>query len=301
MRKLAFGYSTRCNIRCEHCVAAEDIPDNKKMDHTRAEKIIVEMARAGVGGISFSAGEPFLYLNEIAGLVKLCSQMGIYTRIVTNSFWAKTAEASHGLVSKLKENGLCQLRLSYSRWHQKHVNQENVLNAAVSCQKIGLDYFVSFVTDFSLEDDPYEQFLRDHGLLFFPEPVIYAGRAASFKPRRILTDYQANCCDMNPYLTPDLDMYACCDAGNHFPETDFFFLGNLNDRTMEQLFIITETHQLYSLIRTMGITNIASFTGMKSREIITYGKCQLCRKLFNSPESLAKLRNEVSRLAAWSR
>ncbi|MBI9082398.1 MAG: radical SAM protein [Desulfobacterales bacterium] len=301
MRKLAFGYSTRCNIRCEHCVAAGDLPAGRKMDLEEATGIIGQMARAGVGGISFSAGEPFLYIKEIAALVKLCRQLGIYTRIVTNSFWAKSPEISDPLVSQLKQNGLCQLRLSYSRWHQKHVNGKNVLNAAQSCQKFGLDYFVSFVTDFSEEDDPYEQFLRDHDITFFPEPVIYAGRAASFKRRRILTDYQANCCDMNPYLTPDLDMVACCDAGSHFSETDFFYLGSLKDQPPEALFAKSETDRLYNLIRIMGITPIASFAGMQSREIITYSKCQLCRKLFNDPGTLTRLRGEVSRLEAWHR
>ena len=301
MRKIAFGYSTRCNIRCEHCVATDDLPAGRTMDHDKAKEIIAGMVRAGVGGISFSAGEPFLYFNQIAELVDLCRQFGIFTRIVTNSFWAKTAASSDHLVSELKKNGLRQLRLSFSRWHQKNVNRNNVLNAALSCQKIGLNYFISFVTDFSKDDDPYEQFLRNHDLTFFPEPVIYAGRAESFKRRKIWTDYQANCCDMNPYLTPDLDMYACCDAGSHFPETNFFYLGSLNDNTMEQLFTKSETDRLHSLIRTMGITNIASFTGMKAREIITYSKCELCRKLFNSPETLTRLRTEVSQLTAWSR
>jgi hypothetical protein len=282
-------------------VATEDLAAGRKMEHDRAKKIIVEMARAGVGGISFSAGEPFLYFNEIAELVNRCSQIGIYTRIVTNSFWAKTAESSDHLVSALKNNGLSQLRLSYSRWHQKNVSRNNVLNAARSCQKFGLNYFISFVTDFSKEDDLHEQFLRGHGLTFFPEPVIYAGRAESFKRRKILTDYQANCCNMNPYLSPDLDLVACCDAGSHFPATNFFYLGNLNDNTLEQLFAKSETDRLYNLIRTMGLTNIASFTGMQAREIITYSKCDLCRKLFNSPETLTRLRNDVSQLAAWSR
>jgi organic radical activating enzyme len=301
MRKLAFGYSTRCNIRCEHCVATEDLPVGRKMDQNQAKEIIVELARAGVGGISFSAGEPFLYFKEIAALVQLCSQVGIYTRIVTNSFWARTAESSDHLVSEMKKNGLCQLRLSYSRWHQKNVNRNNVLHAARSCRKFGLNYYISFVTDFSREDDPHEQFLRGHSLTFFPEPVIYAGRAESFKRRRIQTDFQPNCCNMNPYLSPDFDMYACCDAGSHFPATNFFYLGNLSENTLEQLFAKSETDRLYNLIRTMGISNIASFSGMKAREIITYSKCDLCRKLFDSPETLARLRAEVSQLAAWSR
>lgn len=300
MRKVAFGYATRCNIRCEHCVATEE-SDSRKMDHERAQAIIVEMAQAGVGGISFSAGEPFLFFKEIAELIKLCSQLGIYTRIVTNSFWAKTAESAEQLLLQLKENGLCQLRLSYSRWHQKSISRNNVLQAAKSCQKIGLHSFISFITDFSPEDEPYEQFLQEQQLTYFPEPVIYGGRAASFKRRPIQTDYQANCCDMNPYITPDLDMYACCDAGSHFQDTNFFYLGSLQTASVDQLFEKSETDRLYTLIRTMGITQIASFAGIKSRQIITYSKCDLCRQLFNSPETLARLRADVAQLEAWRR
>ncbi|MBU0674516.1 MAG: radical SAM protein [Proteobacteria bacterium] len=301
MRKLAFGYSTRCTIRCAHCVASGDHPNSIKMDHETAKGLILELARAGVGGVSFSAGEPMLYRNEIGELVKLCRHSSIYTRIVTNSFWARTDEVADQLVAELKENGLCQLRLSFSRWHQQHVSRDNILRAAQSCRKIGLEYFVSFITDFSEEDDPYEQYLRDHGLTFFPEPVIYAGRAESFDRRKIFTDYQANCCEMNPYLTPDLHMYGCCDAGSHFSETNFFYLGSLNDTPLEQLFRKSETDPMFTLIRTMGITNIASYAGMSGREIITYSKCELCRQLFNSPETLSRLRAEVHKLSAWRR
>ncbi len=301
MRKLAFGYSTRCNIRCEHCVADENGVESRKMDYDRAKDLIPDLARAGVDGISFSAGEPFLYIDEIAALVALCTGLGIYTRIVTNSFWAKTPEAADSLVSELKTAGLCQLRLSFSRWHQAHVNRQNVLNAALSCRKAGLDYFISFVTDFSEADDPYEQYLRDHGLRFFPEPVIYAGRAAAFPRRVISTDYQENCCSMNPYLTPDLDMYACCDAGSHFSETGFFYLGSLNDQPADPLFAKSETDRMYNLIRNMGVTAIASFAGMKAREIISYSKCELCRTLFNTPETLKQLQDKLVQLEGWHR
>lgn len=301
MRKLAFGYATGCNIRCAHCVATEDVATGRKMDRSKAETIIVEMAQAGVGGISFSAGEPLLYFDDIAALVKLCGQLGIYTRVVTNCFWAKTPSAADAVVSELKRNGLCQIRLSTSRWHQEFIDQRNVLNAARSCLASGLDYFISWITDFSEQDDPREQFLRDHGLTFFPEPLIYAGRGKSFAPRRISTDYQANRCDMNPYLAPDLHMYACCDAGAHFSDTNFFYLGAMADNTVDQLFARTESNRLYALIRTLGLTNIASFAGMKAREIITHSKCALCRKLFNDPDTLARLQAAVSRLEAWHR
>ena len=75
MRKLAFGYSTRCNLKCEHCVAVGDMPESRKMGYDRTKEIIVQLARAGVGGISFSAGELFLYINEITRLVNLCREL----------------------------------------------------------------------------------------------------------------------------------------------------------------------------------------------------------------------------------
>ena len=303
MRNIAFGYSTRCNIRCAHCVAAEDRPASERMEIARAREIIREMAAADVTGISFTAGEPFIYFDDLLELVSLCREKKMYVRIVTNSSWAKTPEETEDLLRLLKQSGLSQLRLSYSRWHQQYVPRGNVLNAARGCLATGLDYFISFVTDFSTQDDSYEHYLRDNALKFFPEPLIYAGRADSLEQKTIRTDYQENRCAMNPYLAPDLSMYACCDAGSHFNTTDFFLLGNLRDHSIQQLFTKTETDPLYTCIRSMGITAIASFAGITAREIITYRKCELCKKLFDSPEMLKTLRkaSESSDLQRWTR
>ena len=302
MRNIAFGYSTTCNIRCAHCVAAEEIPAIKKMELAKAKEIIRDMALAGVTGISFTAGEPFIYYDDLLELVGLCREKNIYTRIVTNSFWAKTPEKAEQLLGKLKQCGLSQLRLSYSRWHQQHVPRHNVLNAAQGCMQAGIDYFVSFVTDFSEEDDAYEDYLREHTLKFFPEPVIYAGRADTLARKALFTDYQENRCAMNPYLAPDLSMYACCDAGSHFNATNFFLLGNLQDHSIDELLSKSETNPLYNCIRSLGITAIASFAGMKARDIVTYRKCELCKRLFDSPETLKFLRDAGgSELGKWLR
>jgi len=63
---------------------------------------------------------------------------------------------------------------------------------------------------------------------------------------------------MNPYISPDLDMFACCDAGTHFTNTNFFHLGNLADNSIDELFLKSETNSLYNHIRNMGITTLAS-------------------------------------------
>ncbi len=313
MRKIAFGYSSRCNIRCAHCVAADESTtaagsakttrSNSKMELATAKEIIRDLAAAHVSGISFTAGEPFIYFDDLLELVDLSHDKGIFTRVVTNSFWAKDEDAADQHLRRLQTNGLCQLRLSYSRWHQQHVPRENIVNAAKACMKSGVEYFVSFVTDFSEEDDSYEQFLRDNGLKYFPEPVIYAGRADAFGRDQLFTDFQENRCSMNPYLAPDLTMYACCDAGTQFTTTDFFKLGTLTEHTAEQLFAKYEQSRLYNCIRSLGISTIASFAGIKARDIVTYRKCDLCKVLFDAPETLSLLETAAVRgeLQRWRR
>jgi organic radical activating enzyme len=301
-RQIAFGYSTQCNISCGHCVSSGASHRNGKMSLERAEAIIEDMAFCHVTGISFTAGEPFLFFDDMIRLVKLCHERGIYSRVVTNGFWANIPERSDNIVSGLMGCGLSQLRISCSRWHQKHIPYENIVNAASSCQRVGLDYFISFVTDFSKQDDSLEQFLRDNRLKFFPEPVIYFGRAKTLNPERIFTDYQPNICPMNPYLSPDLDMFACCDGGNRFTETDFLYLGNLEDHPIDALFRKKEENILYNLIGSMGLTNIASFLGFKASDIVQYRRCELCERLFNSAENLNTLNESAeSDLFHWRR
>ncbi len=302
MRKIAFGYSTRCNVKCAHCVAADPDHVPARMALAKAKDLIEQMAGAGVSGVSFTAGEPLLYMDDILELIGTCRKFALYSRLVSNSFWAGSAEEASAVVMQMKAAGLSQLRLSYSRWHQQNIKRDNVLNAAKSCEAAGLDYFISFVTDFTKEDDGYEDFLRKNGLRFFPEPMIYSGRATDFERLPLRTDFQENRCAMNPYVDPNLDMYACCDAGSHFKRTNFFHLGNLNSSSVEELFCKTENSVLYNAIRNVGISTIASFAGFRTRDIVGYRKCELCEKLFNSPDNLELLQQGAEGgLAAWHR
>jgi hypothetical protein len=53
---------------------------------------------------------------------------------------------------------------------------------------------------------------------------------------------------------------------------------------------------LYSLIRNLGLTGMASFLGFKASEIVKYRRCELCEMLFNSKENLKKLEDGVDTL-----
>ena len=271
------------------------------MDFVRAMEIIEEMACARVTGISFTAGEPLLFQDDLCGLIRVCGRNRIYTRVVTNGFWAYGSDHAEKIVSALIESGLSQMRISTSRWHQENVDRENIVRAANACVKQGLDYFVSFITDFSEEDDILEEYLQQNKLRYFPEPMIYFGRAERFDRKQIFTDYYPNICTMNAYLSPNQDMYACCDAGNRFSETGFLYLGNVGQESVDELLRKREQNPLYYLIRTMGLTSMASYLGYKAGEIVRYRKCELCEMLFNSKENLKKLENGLELLMSRRR
>lgn len=301
MRKLAFGYSTVCNLRCGHCVAAGEKHHSATMGLDRAMMALEKLQEAGVGGISFTAGEPFLFFDEMEQLVSWCSSRQMYTRIVTNGYWADTPEGIRERLDRLKHAGLSQLRISCSRFHQRQVSIENLINAVSYSRLIGLDCFISFVTDFSDEDIRLEKHLQQSGVKYFPEPMIYAGNAKELPLPPIRTDYQPNSCMMNPYLTPDLELYGCCDAGMYFNKTNFFYLGSIEKHSVGELFDYFERHPLYSLIRQVGLSGLASCSGMLSQEIIGYRKCELCIKLFNDPQSVQRLSGSLKTLQEWHR
>ena len=71
--------------------------------------------------------------------------------------------------------------------------------------------------------------------------------------------------------------------------------------TFNELFEKYEQDSLFHLIKTVGLSKIATFTGLKASEIVKYRKCELCEKLFNSPENLKFLRNKADANQGWER
>jgi hypothetical protein len=79
-------------------------------------------------------------------------------------------------------------------------------------------------------------------------------------------------------------------------------LGNLGTHAIDQLLTQSERNPLYNCIRSMGITPLASFAGFKEREIVTLRKCELCKKLFDEPETLQMLHDAAGgTLQRWVR
>ncbi len=86
--QLVIQYTDKCNARCPQCGmrVTEPFPRSTlSIDYVK--RVIDEAARRGVKVISFTGGEPLLYLDEIAHLAVHAGEVGIkYIRTGTNGF-----------------------------------------------------------------------------------------------------------------------------------------------------------------------------------------------------------------------
>jgi MoaA/NifB/PqqE/SkfB family radical SAM enzyme len=86
--QLIIQYTDRCNARCPQCsMRVTNRFRRSTLGLDSAKRVIEDAAERGVKAISFTGGEPLLYLDDIVTLVGHARKMGIeYTRTGTNGF-----------------------------------------------------------------------------------------------------------------------------------------------------------------------------------------------------------------------
>ncbi|HUJ16735.1 MAG TPA: radical SAM protein [Nitrospirota bacterium] len=112
--QLVLQYTDACNARCPQCsMRVTELFRRSKLDRDSAKRIIDAAAQRGVKALSFTGGEPLLYLDEIVDLLKHAKAAGIkFTRTGTNGYLFANPDRPDYLnrvtetVEKLAESGL---------------------------------------------------------------------------------------------------------------------------------------------------------------------------------------------------
>ncbi len=86
--QLVIQYTDQCNASCPQCgMRISNKFERATLDKARVKKIIRSAADKGISALSFTGGEPFLYLDQICQLATYAGQHGIkYIRTGTNGF-----------------------------------------------------------------------------------------------------------------------------------------------------------------------------------------------------------------------
>lgn len=86
--QLVLQYTDACNARCPQCSMRVTEPFKRsRLDRDTAKRILDAAAQKGIAALSFTGGEPLLYIDEIVELLKYAKSLGIrYTRTGTNGY-----------------------------------------------------------------------------------------------------------------------------------------------------------------------------------------------------------------------
>ena len=108
-----FDLTWRCNERCVHCYLDHD--DLGELTFGEIDRVLAEMADAGVFLLTFSGGEPLLR-KDFFEIVRRARELGFNVKLKTNGLLIKEAEAA-----RLKALGVESLQISvYSHRPEIH-------------------------------------------------------------------------------------------------------------------------------------------------------------------------------------
>ena len=140
---IVFEVTFKCTVQCDFC-SLDCSPDKTDyLDSTFMIGIIQQvMHHKKPRYVSFTGGEPFLFLEEIETVLSFLKAMKIFTTIVTSGFWAKDYKMTFELLSHMKEKGLTGLCVSVDDFHQKLIPLEYIRNIYQVARELGISCLI---------------------------------------------------------------------------------------------------------------------------------------------------------------
>lgn len=113
-----FLLSYTCNFECDHCFLYSGPSAGGTFTISQVQDALEEARRNGsVEWIYFEGGEPFLYYPLMLEGVKRARALGFHIGVVTNAYFATTAEDARLWLAPLAELGIEDLSVSDDAYH----------------------------------------------------------------------------------------------------------------------------------------------------------------------------------------
>jgi hypothetical protein len=277
----------RCDASCAHCWFGCGPERTANMSRYDAHDYVDKAARAGVGWISLTGGEPMLYPSLVENLIAYASGRGLQTELVTNCNWAKSREKAVGILKRLRDAGLDVLNVSADDFHQAFVPFEEVGFAYEAAKGLGVKIVVLVTRQrggVRLSDVACRlgDVIPEPGV---PDQAAYAsigiessftpvGRGASIPPSEWSLDplpLTGGCGAVLRDLgvKPSGELLPCCSTSATLPG---FSLGNLDDFELEEALRRAWGMDVFRILCEKGPIGLQE----KPPQGVYVNKCHLC-------------------------
>jgi len=292
-KNLAVLLTYQCNFSCAHCSVIAGPHRREVLSRELLHKAITEAAKIpSIAVVVFTGGESTLYFDLLVEGIKLASELGFVTRLVTNAWWASSVERAREYLVKLREAGLQELNISYDRFHApflvKYGGFQNVLNAASVALELGIITLIGIAELRTLEGSTIEEVkkrLREAGLddiMVIQDTPSRLGRAATLPSDMLPEDNvpKENIRCLNAMDTiavlPNGDVTLCCGHIIALPEASWFVtLGNLRDLSLVDIVTKMRRNALAMALRFAGPLKLLKKLGEENPPKF-YSLCEVC-------------------------
>ena len=139
LQTLVFSVTNRCPARCQDCPIVYEEGPRHTLTVEEMIRIFDEVISWGtLKLVVFTGGEPFLLGDELRKIVAYVSSHNIFTRIVTNAYWATSNAVARRILEDFKEAGLTEINVSCDDYHQEFIPLEYIKYANEAACDVGL-------------------------------------------------------------------------------------------------------------------------------------------------------------------
>jgi pyruvate-formate lyase-activating enzyme len=315
--RLAIVLSTRCNIRCAHCISDCGPRREEALAPAVVERVLRDAARSRtVKVISFTGGEPFLDMPALERLVAYCHELGLESTVITNAFWARADQDAAATLGRLP--GLTRLGVSADSFHQEFVPVAYVERAVRAAHDRGIECSVRV----SFLDDPDEEIESVRQQLIAVagwyelehQPVQVFGRAEqdAVAPRTFRYDASAAFCRSADVHAVQVDGHvtACCGSTGSWARPHALDFGDIHDEPLSTILARADRSLVLHALRLWGPaalrdwgSEVGDAAGLALRPPRDDAMCEMCFDLLTDPAwarciesavSSPRIRNQVA-------
>jgi organic radical activating enzyme len=135
-----FLLTYKCIFECDHCFVYSSPSAEGTFTYEQFSRTLDEADKIGtVKWIYLEGGEPFLYYPLLIDCLKEAKRRGYTTGIVTNAYFATTAEDAEIWLSPLKELDVADLSISSDELHSGTQADSAASRAIRAAKKLGLN------------------------------------------------------------------------------------------------------------------------------------------------------------------
>lgn len=302
-RALSIVTTDKCTASCVNCCFQCSPKGEKMLSFNDMKRAIDECITKyeSIKLIVFTGGECFLLGKDLDKIINYANSKQLFTRVVSNGYWARSFKRAYLRLSELKSKGLSELNLSTGNEHLEWIPKDYIINAIIAASK--LDLVVAINVECHNEASIKENYLTDDIRLkkYISKEnnklKIFSGKWISFEGSRdnnsipdqnsIKSTLNLNdkCTSLFNTVTlyPDFKVYACC--GLTSKGNPYLYLGDSSKHSLDTLYdnqfndfmkIWLYTESPKEILNFCYSKRGIPFSGFDNSHI-----CEICKEIFN--------------------